>query len=144
MQHDPENGATWLARGVCRKEVGNVDGGLSDLDRAVELTTGRQKASALLHRGGVQALRGRFKAAIADYTEALALDPELWAAHVSRGNARYHRRDPHALADYRSAFQLNAAGTVHELVRTMEEAARQAPDDVLANCDKHLRAIPMT
>jgi tetratricopeptide (TPR) repeat protein len=106
------------------------------------LTAGKEKASAYLHRGGARALQNDFKAAVADYDEALQLDPSLWVAYVSRGHARYHRRDPGALVDYQSAYLHSPHGTARELLRTLEEAARRDPEDVLANCDQHLRLNP--
>ena len=48
----------------------------------------------ILHkRGGVRVLQADFNGAIDDYNEALSREPDNPIYYISRGNARYHRRD---------------------------------------------------
>src|SRR5262249_53017811 len=135
---DPEHVATYLNRGTARKEAGDLSGALADLDRALA-TAPAQAAPAYHARGGVRALLNDFTGAIADYDEALRIDPTWHAAYVSRGNAYYHKRSRRGLADYLTAFALDPDGAAREMVRTLAEGVRRGAEDVLANCDQHLR-----
>jgi tetratricopeptide (TPR) repeat protein len=139
LEVDPEHAATYVLRGTARKEAGDLEGALADFDRALERVPSVEAASIWHHRGGVRVLQQDFVGAIGDYDRALALAPEFFLAYVSRGHARYHRRDPRAVADYRIAFRLDPEGTAGEVFRLLVEQARQAPAEVLANCDQHLR-----
>ncbi len=90
-------------------------------------------------RGGVRVLLNDFAGAIADYDRALAIEPEQFHLYISRGNARYHKRDPRGLLDYRMAFRLDPHGAAREILRILSGDVRRDPQAVLANCDKHLR-----
>lgn len=138
LKVDPEHVATYLNRGTARKEAGDLSGALADLDRALAAAPA-QAAAAYHARGGVRALLNDFTGAIADYDEALRIDPTWYVAYVSRGNAYYHRRSRRGLADYFTAFALNPEGAACELVRTLADGVRRSAEDVLANCDQHLR-----
>jgi tetratricopeptide (TPR) repeat protein len=136
---DPAHAATYVARGQARKEVGDLQGARADFDRAVEHAAPPQLAAAYHGRGGVRVLENDFVGALADYDRALALAPGQFHLHLSRGNARYHRRDPRGLLDFREAFRLDPDGAARELVRTLAADARRGAGSVLENCDKHLR-----
>jgi tetratricopeptide (TPR) repeat protein len=139
LELDPEHLATYVARGTARKEAGDLAGALLDCDRALAALP-REAAAPVYHlRGGVRVLLNQFAEAIADYNEALRLDPGLLVAYLSRGHARYHQRDPRGLADYRTAFRLDPEGAAHELLRLLAEDARRDAAGVLDNCARHLR-----
>ena len=135
----PEYVMTLRARGLARKAADNFEGALADFDRAVALTPPAAAADVLHERGGVKVLLNDWAGAIADYDQALALAPKFWLAFVSRGHARYHRRDFGGVMDYRRALRLNAEGTVREIARLVREDAARDPQAVLKNCNKHLR-----
>jgi tetratricopeptide (TPR) repeat protein len=135
----PERALTLRARGLARKAMGDLNGALADLDRAVGLTPPASAAVVLHERGGVKALLGDWDGAIADYDRALARKPEFWLAFVSRGHARYHRRDFGGVADYRTALRIDAKGTIREVARLVREDAARDPQAVLKNCRQHLR-----
>jgi tetratricopeptide (TPR) repeat protein len=139
---DPGHLATYIIRGTARKEAGNLAGALADFDLALERVGPDQSATVYHHRGGVKVLLSDFAGALADYNVALALEPNNPVYHLSRGNARYHRRDRLALADYRTAFQLDAEATAREAARMVADDARREAEGVLENCRKHLRINP--
>jgi tetratricopeptide (TPR) repeat protein len=139
LEIDPDHVATHVNRGEARKEAGDLDGALADFDCALVRTPAAAAAPIYHARGGVRALRNDFAGAIAEYDDALRIEPGYYLAYISRGHARYHRRDPHGLADYLTAFALNPEGTARELLRFLTEGVRRDSHEVLDNCDRHLR-----
>jgi tetratricopeptide (TPR) repeat protein len=135
----PGHGMTWARRGLVRKAQGDLAGALADLTEAIARSP-RECAAPLLHdRGGVRVLLGDLAGALLDYNEVLRLDPKCCLAWVSRGNARFHRRDPEAHHDYAQAFRLDAGRTARELARLIVGDARADATAALRNCHKHLR-----
>jgi tetratricopeptide (TPR) repeat protein len=139
LQLEPRQAQTWDHRGLVRQAQGDLDGALADFEQALLLTLPGAAAPLYHHRGGVRVLRNDFAGAIADYNRALMLEPEAYLVYISRGNARYHLRDPRGFVDYRTALRLNPAGAVAEMVRLLAEDATRDAAAVLDNCDKHLR-----
>jgi tetratricopeptide (TPR) repeat protein len=135
----PDQAASLVCRATARKEFGDLAGALADLDRALEVTAPAEAASVYHQRGGVRVLLNDFVGAIADYDLALALNPDSYLLYLSRGHARYHRRDFQGIADYRTAFRLNPERAAYELVRLLQEEAARTPEEVLDNCDRHVR-----
>jgi tetratricopeptide (TPR) repeat protein len=139
LELDPTHVATHVNRGTARQEAGDLSGALADIDLALTATA-RSAAAPVYHvRGCIRAARNDFTGAIADYDEAIRIAPRFALAYLSRGNARYHRRDARGLVDYRTALGLDPEGMARALVRTLAEGRRRGADDVLANCDQHLR-----
>ncbi|HKI37516.1 MAG TPA: tetratricopeptide repeat protein [Gemmataceae bacterium] len=136
---DPDHIVTYLNRGSARQESGDLEGALADFERALARLPPERAATAYHKRGGVRVLRNDFAGAIADYDRALALEPRNVCFYVSRGNARYHRRDPRAIADYQIAFRIDAEATAREIVRILAGDVRRGAEDVLDNCARHLR-----
>jgi tetratricopeptide (TPR) repeat protein len=136
---DPGHVASYVHRGTARKEAGDLAGALADFEFALGRVAPDQSAAVYHHRGGVKVLLGDFAGAVADYNAALALEPNNPVFHLSRGNARYHRREALALADYRTAFRLDAEAAARAAVRMLADDARRDPEGVLENCRKHLR-----
>jgi lipoprotein NlpI len=67
-----------------------------------------ERASVLYNRGGSWADKKDYDRAIADYTEAIRLDPQYATAFNYRGNAWYSKMDyDRAIADYTDAIRLN-------------------------------------
>jgi tetratricopeptide (TPR) repeat protein len=142
LEINPGHVATCIHRGTARKEANDLTGALADFDFALERVAPDQSAAVYHHRGGVKVLLNDIVGALADYNVALALAPGNPVFHISRGNARYHRRDPHALADYRTAWRLDADATAREVARMVADDARRDAERVLENCRKHLRISP--
>jgi tetratricopeptide (TPR) repeat protein len=136
---DGAHGATYANRGTARKAIGDLEGARADLDRALELTPAANAAAVYHNRGGVRVLQDDFAGAIADYDEALRLDPHLLVAWLSRGNARYHQRDPRAFMDHRHAIAVQPDFAVPEIIAMVADDLRRDEPGVLRNCEKHLR-----
>src|SRR5262249_54605330 len=136
---DPAHTATYVCRGNLRKQTGDLDGALADFDRAVEQNPRASLAAAYHGRGGVRVLLNDFAGAIADYDRALSLEPENFHPYISRGNARYPKRGPRGLLDFRMAFRLDPDGAAREVLRSLNGDVRRDAGAVLDNCDKHLR-----
>jgi tetratricopeptide (TPR) repeat protein len=65
-------------------------------------------AGAFLDRGITLASQGEYESAIADFTQAIQIDPNLAAAYNNRGNAYYNKKDyDRAIADYTQAIRLD-------------------------------------
>lgn len=68
----------------------------------------RNLASAYFNRGIAYKNKGDFDRAIADFTQAIQLNPKDAKPHVNRGNAYSDKGDfDHAIADYNEAIQLD-------------------------------------
>jgi tetratricopeptide (TPR) repeat protein len=139
LRLDPAHTGTYVCRGNLHKEIGNLNEALADFDRALEQNPSASLAAAYHGRGGVRVLQSDFAGAIADYDRALSIEPGQFHLYISRGNARYHKRDPRGLLDFRMAFRLDADGAARELLRILQGDARRDAAAVLDNCDKHLR-----
>ena len=139
LQLDPGHTGTYVCRGNLHKEIGNLDAALADFDRALAQNPRASLAAAYHGRGGVRVLQSDFAGAIADYDHALSIEPGQFHLYISRGNARYHKRDPRGLLDFRMAFSLDADGAARELLRILQGDSRRDAPAVLDNCDKHLR-----
>ncbi|GAX41804.1 tetratricopeptide TPR_2 repeat protein [Tolypothrix sp. NIES-4075] len=71
------------------------------------------KADDLYIQGGDKRRKGDFKGAIADYTEAIRLNPKYVSAYNDRGIARRSLRDNQgAIADYEQAIRLDPKYTL--------------------------------
>ncbi|WP_427159689.1 tetratricopeptide repeat protein [Aliinostoc sp. HNIBRCY26] len=67
-----------------------------------------QDANAYKNRGNVRADIGDYQGAIADYTQALQINPHLADVYYNRGNVRCDVGDEEgAIADYNQAIQIN-------------------------------------
>jgi tetratricopeptide (TPR) repeat protein len=139
LQIDPKQTSTYAARGTARKETGDLAGALADFDQALEQNPSQGLAALYHGRGGIRVLQNDFAGAVADYDQAVSLEPGQFLFYISRGHARYHRRDRRGVLDYRMAFQLNAEGAAREFVRIIATDAQRDADAVLDNCSKHLR-----
>jgi tetratricopeptide (TPR) repeat protein len=80
------------------------------LDQQIAVLPQKQplNASDYLLRGGQNAFGGYYKQAIADYTQAIALNPKYFEAHYNRAEAKSAINDvPGAFADYNQSIIIN-------------------------------------
>jgi tetratricopeptide (TPR) repeat protein len=139
LEIDPAHTATYVRRGSARKEAGDLHGALADFDRALEQNPSHGLAAIYHGRGGVRVLLNDFAGALREYDQALHLEPDKFHLYISRGNARYHCRDPRGVVDFRMAFRLDPEGAAGELLRIITVDAQRNPQAVLDNCTRHLR-----
>ncbi len=107
---------------ACACGVYDVRGGTAALDRgdydeAIRLFTSAigsgdlsvaHRATAYNKRGNAWGKKKDYDRAIADYNEAIRLNPQLALAFNSRGNAWAEKKEyDHAIADYNEAIRLN-------------------------------------
>jgi tetratricopeptide (TPR) repeat protein len=140
LELNPHYAEAYNNRGTLRHACGDLRGAIRDFDRALELLPRHQAAPVYHNRGAAR--RGDFDAAIADFDQALELDPSDCVAYISRGNARFHKRDRKCRDDYRAAFALDARLAASEIIRLLDDGLRHDLAEVLANCEKHLRIDP--
>jgi tetratricopeptide (TPR) repeat protein len=139
LEINPRYTPTRIARGVARKQAGDLDGAVADFDQALAEQPAHGLAAIYHGRGGVRVLQNKFAEAIADYDQALRLEPNNVCYYISRANARFHKRDVRAVADFRMAFRLDAEGAIRELLRIVTADSQADAEMVLENCTKHLR-----
>jgi serine/threonine-protein kinase len=139
---DPAHAITYVNRGTVHKALGELTAARADLDRAIELLPRQSAAAAYHNRGGVRVLQKEIFGAVADYNIALEIEPRLMVAWLSRGNARYHQRDPKAFLDHLYVLAVAPALGVEELLAMFVADAQKDAAALLRNCDRHLRINP--
>jgi len=74
-------------------------------------------AEDFVNRGNLHCEKGDFDQAIADYTEAIRLDPDYYNAYHNRGYTYYQVKNDYdtAIADYNQAIRLNPNGDTYLL-----------------------------
>jgi lipoprotein NlpI len=83
------------------------------------------RAAAYFNRGNAHTAKGDHDAAIADYDEAIKLDPKNASAYNNRGNARNDKGDGEgALADFDAAIKANARYAAAYFSRANAHAAK--------------------
>jgi tetratricopeptide (TPR) repeat protein len=128
-------------RAAALRAWGDLDGAMADYGRVLGLVPPEQAAPVYHLRAAIRVAQRRFADAVAECTEALALDPSAAMAHLSRGHARYHLRDLDALADYRAAFAIDPPAAAADVVRLVVEDLADV-EAVLKNCRQHVRLCP--
>lgn len=101
----PKFAAAYLHRAIGRRETGDLGHAMEDLSQAISLGASDQAAAYYL-RGDLRAKLKDYRAAIADYSEAIALDKAFGHAYVGRGTAELELGDVvAALADATHAIE---------------------------------------
>jgi len=78
--------AIYSNRGGARKDKGDLDGAISDLDEATRLNP--DFVEGYNNRGVVRQMKKEFVGAIEDFNKAILLKPDYAMAYTNRGNAR--------------------------------------------------------
>jgi tetratricopeptide (TPR) repeat protein len=103
----PNLAANYVNRGILMSAARRYRAALEDFGRALQLNPGQPEAYA--NRGNVNLLRGHAKAAVADYSRAIAGHcPKLSIVYYGRARA-YEALGhiPEAIADLKAALALN-------------------------------------
>ena len=117
------------------------------------------KAWAFVNRGAAHKAQGDFTRAIADYDEAIRLDPQIADAFNNRGNSHQDQGDlAVAIADYDQAIRLNpkfalafnnrgfahrVRGDLARAVADLDEAIRLEPQFALAYYNRGLAQLTL-
>jgi tetratricopeptide (TPR) repeat protein len=103
----------------------------------------REKAEVFYGRGRVQQALERWDQAIADYTEAIRLAPEIAAHYEARGYARSRKRDfDGAVEDYNKAIELDPLSVQTYRLRAGLHADRGEYADAIADYNRAVRLNP--
>ena len=137
LHYDPKSAYAYTGRGNAHRGLHQVDEAIADHTKAIELDP--DYADAYNNRGNAwddkedykravadfdQAIKlnlGDSAGAIADYSEAIKIDPRYAVAYFNRANAEADKGDKTAAAnDYQAALKINpnfeqAAGALKEL-----------------------------
>jgi tetratricopeptide (TPR) repeat protein len=125
---------------VCYLETGDV--GIAACTRAIQTKSGKP-AINYNNRGNAYQRKGDYDLAIADYSEAMRLDPKYSTPYFNRGLAYYKKNDPdRAISDYSDALRLNPKYAAASYNRGLAYAKRGDPDRALADYNEAIRLDP--
>jgi Tfp pilus assembly protein PilF len=138
----PDNLDTCFRRGSTRHASGDYNGAVEDYTHVLMHLPHEAAAPVYHDRGVVRISLREFAEAVADFDQAIAIDPQFCIAYISRGNARYHLRNPTGLDDFLTAFRIGRQRAAGEIIRVLTCGVREDPDGVLENCRQHVRICP--
>ncbi len=149
--------ALFLAVGIALTFSGTAFGGAAhdcdqdkDQDLAIRgctlLIEGRargNKVFAFNNRGTAYGSKGEYDRAIADYDQAIALNPKLVEPYNNRGNA-YNAKGEYdrAIADFDQAIALNSRFALAYRNRCSAYSGKGEFDRAIADCDRAIRLDP--
>ena len=129
------------ARGRAHLALGEFEGAIADLDRAIRLHPG--KVSSYFLRGLARHRASHYPEALADYTEVIRVRPDDPRAFIARGQAQHDLGAfDRAIADYTRAIRLRPDEPSAHYRRGL---ARYRSDDfagALADFDEAIRLDP--
>ncbi|MGE6737135.1 tetratricopeptide repeat protein, partial [Streptomyces sp. NPDC059900] len=121
--------------------AGQPSGDIEALTRLLATPGIATRGRALAHtlRGRLHRIDGRHEQALADYTAALTLDPDLARAYTGRGHTHQSmRRYGAALADHSRAVELDPRSPVHLISRGSAYHNLRRYEEALADFDRAL------
>ena len=135
-------------RAVALQETGYVDGAIAGYGEAIALDASR--ASAYFARGNAWEGKKDFDKAIADYDQAMRLDPlypqasdKLARAHESRGRAWAEKNEfDRVIADFSEAIRLDPSSGEARNFRGWAWTKKKQYDKAIADFDEALRLDP--
>ncbi len=109
IQLDPTNPIPYFDRACVKTDLGDIQGSIEDLTKAIELDKDFDSASiAYINRGLNKYDLGDFDGAISDYSQALERNAKLDIAAYYQGNAKRQLKDlKGAIACYTKAIEIN-------------------------------------
>jgi tetratricopeptide (TPR) repeat protein len=121
----------------------NLDAAAKGQDKThVNCCFGRQNALFVVRALAHDAQR-QFESAIADYTEAILLDPKDAGAFIGRGNSRFFLQDVDAaIADYTAAIGLDAKSAVAFFDRGNAWYSKREYDHAITDYSEAIRIDP--
>ena len=105
--------------------------------------TSRQRAQFFISSGNAWYGRKEYNKAIADFTDAIRLDPEDTEAYCMRGLAWYDKHEYDiALADYHEAIRLKPGVAWTYVLRSRVLLAKGKYDEAMTDCNEAIRLDP--
>jgi tetratricopeptide (TPR) repeat protein len=167
----PQTAGTFLDRGIMFASRGEYDMAIEDFTQALTLAPDLRAAWMLRGRalyasvsriigvsenfGAVQTQmlspemmvsadrKAVYDRAIADYTQAIRLDPNFAEAYNARGNAYHHKKDyDRAIADYSQAMRLDPNFAEAYNARGLAYSDKGDYDRAIADLDQAIRLDP--
>jgi tetratricopeptide (TPR) repeat protein len=126
-------------------QIADLDRTLSGCTKVLALKTLKEPlhSAAYVLRGRAYAMKGDVDRAIADYTEAIRIDPKAPFALTFRGGAYYTKGDyDRAIADLDEAIRINPKNADAYSNRAMSFAARNDNDRAIADYNEAIRLGP--
>jgi tetratricopeptide (TPR) repeat protein len=147
----PDRAATYISRALCLIDTKEPNRARADLDRAIKLDD--DKADGLTRlawtiKAQLDSGNGDLDHALADFDEAVRLDPKQAGAYIARGAIWASKGDSEkAAADFDQAIKLdanNAGGfAVTALVlKARIDFSKGNPDSAIADYDEAIRLAP--
>lgn len=97
---NPNDGLAYLYRSQARAALGDIQGSIDDGNKSINNTLKTTHNSS----GKTNFWMGRHEIAIAEYTQAIKIDPSYAEAYYNRGKSRYKLGDKQgAMSDYNQA-----------------------------------------
>jgi tetratricopeptide (TPR) repeat protein len=128
ISDDPDYGAAYLVRATIWMRAGQLQKAVDDYSQAI--AHGLDHSTYVFTvRGDAHYIGGDYAAAIADYDEALKLNPSYWPALSSRGVTRVDSGDDaDALADLNRVLAANVSDIKETLgTKAIMEISRKGP-----------------
>jgi len=124
---------------------GDLDRGISGCTRLMESNglASKIRAAAYNHRGLAYQLKRDLDRAIADFSEAIRIDPQNDIAYYNRGLCYNVRADyDRAIADYNEAIRINPKQTKAYISRANTYVSKGEFDRAIADFDEQIRLNP--
>jgi tetratricopeptide (TPR) repeat protein len=104
---------------------------------------GKDLAKAFTSRGNASAQTGDIDRSLADFDQAIRLDPNDAFAVGARGDLHLVRKDyEHAIADYTTAISIEPNNAAALTGRAIVHVVTGNPDRAIADCDQAIRQQP--
>jgi beta-lactamase regulating signal transducer with metallopeptidase domain/tetratricopeptide (TPR) repeat protein len=141
IEQDPTDASAFLARGLLRRTLGELDKAIEDYDEAIRLDP--KNSHARVGRGETWGEKGDSEKELADFDEAIRLDPKNSVFYGSRGGAWENKGEwDKALADYDEAIRLDPKNETAYASRAYIWRTKGDLDKALADYDEAIRLDP--
>ncbi len=140
----PSNGIAYIGRALatCFQQSQDPQANV-DFQQGKQLLAQPQNAIALVMRGTAKAQLSDNTGAIADYTEAIALNPRLVLAYNNRGNLRQHLGDwDGAIADFTTVMEINPLSPIAHNNRAIVYASLGRYSEAIADYTQAIELQP--
>jgi tetratricopeptide (TPR) repeat protein len=140
IDKNPDDWQSLCARGRAREKLGLSSTGMLDLDEAVRLNP---SCETYRRRAGAWANRGIHQRALADYKEAVRLDPKSAIAFRDRAALFYKLGEcEKSLAEINKSLEIEPASPYSLVCRGLTLLENDLPEKALADADAVLRLTP--